>query len=103
MLDPGVPPLPMNPVGVVPNEGRDAEFPNADAPSPPPNAPPVGCPPPDVSIEARNGLAAPARPVACGRRPTPVVSPDENGVVGCAPVGFEFSALVLAFGDTLGD
>lgn len=91
-----------------PNEGAPVEFafrPNGDgdelSPAPPapkegvevepPNAPPVGFPVVE-NIDARNGFACGAVPVACGRRPTP--SDDVPSPVACPenpgkPVGWE--------------
>lgn len=76
-----------SPNGLVPNDGApvcvgfrpngelasadvDEEFMNDGAPLFPPNGAPVICG--DIeNMDARNGFAAPAAPVACGRRPTP--------------------------------
>lgn len=74
---------------VVLNAGN----PPAPAPAPAPTPPPT----PGVSMDARNGFAAPRpRPVACGRSPTPSEEPPPNAVVGPpvpvpipAPVGLK--------------
>ena len=117
MLEPALRPAPPpKPVGVAPSEGNDVEFPNAEDPSPG-NALLAAGAFPVLNMEARKGFAAPANPVACGRNPTPVVSPEENGVEvlptlplvpkpplrPLAGLGFVPKALVLALGDSLGD
>ena len=54
-----------------------------NAPAPAPTPPPA----PGVSMDARNGFAAPRpRPVACGRSPTPSEEPPPNAAVPPIPV-----------------
>lgn len=68
--------------GEFPRPGMDDEL--GSPPLPPPNPPPAIDGAVVENIVARNGFAAPAAPVICGRRPLPTVLPPKplNAPVG---------------------
>lgn len=86
----GVPVELFVPNSECPNPGTDGDEPDkVDDPGPEPNTPVAAGD--TENIDALNGLAAPAAPVACGRRPTPrddVPKPPD------VPVGWALSAPV---------